>query len=155
MRQGYRCRHDSRVASVLAKPLHYRVVDLDDVDQKALEVGKRRVAGAEVVYGEFHAQVLQCVQCSHSGRSVFHGCALSDLQDQATRVKPSLVESARDLPDEMTVVDLGSGDVDANCQAQVIGVALLPPLALTASLPKDPPPDAHDQAGLLGERDEL
>src|SRR5215472_10050568 len=51
--------HDGAVAALVAEPLHEGAVDLERVYREALEIAERRVAGAEVVDGEPHPQVLE------------------------------------------------------------------------------------------------
>ena len=47
---------DGGVFGGVADPAHERLVDLQDVDRELLQVGDRRVAGAEVVDGQAHAR---------------------------------------------------------------------------------------------------
>ncbi len=49
-----------------------RAVDLERVDGELAEVGERRVAGAEVVDGDAHAELLDLAQAAHGGVGVAH-----------------------------------------------------------------------------------
>ena len=57
-------------------------VDLDRLDREALEVGQRRVAGAEVVDGEVQAEAAQVAQRDRRRLDVGQQGGLGDLQPQ-------------------------------------------------------------------------
>ena len=40
----------------IVEPTHERTIDLQDVDLKLFEIAQRRVAGAEIIQREFHAE---------------------------------------------------------------------------------------------------
>ena len=70
------------------------------------------------------------------------------------RVEPRPLQRLGDVPDQVGVLELAHGDVDAHAQPAQRG-AVLPLGGLTGRLLQHPPADRHDEAGLLGERDEL
>ena len=57
-------------------------VDLERVDRESLEVGERRVPGAEVVDGQVQAEAAQLAQRDSGGLDVAHQGRLGDLQPQ-------------------------------------------------------------------------
>ena len=74
------------LAGVGVHDVHERLVDLQDVDRELLDVVQRRVAGAEVVDREQHAERLQLAEPLDRQLHVRHHHALGDLQDQRGRV---------------------------------------------------------------------
>ena len=88
--EGVRDLHDgpheqrSRPAEDVA---HERAVDLQQVDRELLQVGERRVAGAEVVDREPHAEVAQPAQADRRRGRVLHERAFGDLEDQPRRLE--------------------------------------------------------------------
>ena len=77
--------HDDQVALVLQHRRDERAVDLELVDRQALEVGKRRVAGAEVVDREAHAELGEAPDDRQRALGVGHDHALGDLQLKGVR----------------------------------------------------------------------
>ena len=74
-------REDDGVArAILFQVGDEALVDLDDVDREALEVGERGVAGSEVVEGERHAELLQLVEDDERPFGVLHEDALGHLE---------------------------------------------------------------------------
>src|SRR5512139_4101765 len=61
--------HDGGVVGVAVEVAHERAVDLQPVDGEALEIAERRVAGAEIVDRQPHAERLQL---PHRVEIVFH-----------------------------------------------------------------------------------
>ena len=55
-------------------------VDLEDVDRELLEVAQRRVAGAEIVEGEEHPELLEVGQHDQGPLGILDEGALGDLQ---------------------------------------------------------------------------
>ena len=70
------------------------LVDLQNVDREALEVGKRRVASAAVIDGELDAQRFELAQRADGTVCLLHQHAFGDLQLQA----PDQCRSAGELP---------------------------------------------------------
>jgi hypothetical protein len=89
---------DRRVGGVRGERAHERLVDLEHVDRKPLEIGERGVARPEVVDREPHTEVLQVAQRVHGHLDVPQQAALGDLQLQGYGRKPALLERvAHDL----------------------------------------------------------
>jgi hypothetical protein len=134
------------------------LVDLEHVQREALQMGERRVAGAEVVDGEPHAQRLELGESRERGAGVLHRRALGDLEHQRPRRDPGGVEGGADVRDELRrvgcPVQLPAGDVDGHVRRGVRAVDPLPVPQLAARLAEHPPAERHDQAGVLGRRDE-
>ena len=133
---------------------HERAVDLQQVDRELLEVRERRVAGAEVVDGEPHAEVAQAPQPDRRRGRVLHERALGDLEDQALRLEPAAVEQRLD-----PVGQAGSSSWRGATFTLIDGAAAAPTRVdpargLLARGLEHVLADLVDEAGLLRERDE-
>ena len=83
-----------------------RTIDLQHVDREPAQVRERRVAGAEVVDRDPHAERLELGEPSRGVVGVAHGDALGDLERQAARFEPGRCERLVDVDDERVVVEL-------------------------------------------------
>ncbi|MDP9397604.1 MAG: hypothetical protein M3P96_07150 [Actinomycetota bacterium] len=127
-------------------------VDLQGVDGELLEIGQRRVAGAEVVEGELHAQLLDLAQPAQRRVGVVQEQGLGDLEDQYGWIETALGEGRGDVVGDLSRHDLPGGEVDVDPQrAARVG----PGAGLPARFGQDPAPHGHDEPGLLGQADEV
>ena len=131
------------------------LVHLEDVDREPPDVVEGRVPGAEVVDRELHAELLQVAEPFDRELHVLHHHALGDLQDQRARVEPRVDEDLAHLVDEFGARDLSDREVDGHVQGRIAREPLLQLDGMAAGLAQHPSADRHDQAGLLGERDEV
>ena len=98
-------------------------VDLDHVDREAAQVAERRVAGAEVVDGEAHAERLQVEQRLDRRLDVVHQHALGDLEDRAARVEAGLgAGRPRTVSIEVGLAELAGRDVDRQRERRLLRV---------------------------------
>jgi hypothetical protein len=81
--------------------------------------------------------------------------ALGDLQTQAGSLQPGLFQRPGDVPNEIGVLYLLGGEVDAYVEGWFAGIPFLPGAGLAAGLFQHPPTDGDDQAALLRDRDKL
>src|SRR5439155_25902455 len=102
-------------------------------DGEALEVAQRRIAGAEVVDGNAHAQRLQLAQRLDGRLRVLHGVALRDLQLEQARRQAGVGEGVGDVTDEPGLLELPGREVHGDAEARL---ALLPEPGLGASVPE-------------------
>ena len=129
-------------------------VHLEDVDREAAEVAQRRVAGAEVVHREPDAESLELVKPLHRELRVGHQHRLGDLERERARSSPDSASASRTsaamsecwscLTERLTLIESGGS----------AGSRRLHLARLATGLAQDPAADRHDQAHLLGERDE-
>src|ERR671923_2205015 len=75
MRQRDQVRGDRRVLRVVLDALDEGAVDLDHVDREAPQLAERREAGAEVVDGDPHPELVQLLEL---GASTLAGMAFLD-----------------------------------------------------------------------------
>ena len=155
----HRARHrddraqDVAVALVLGDAVDELAVDLDRLDREALDVVERRVAGAEVVEHQPHAEALEVLQ--HGGRRgrLLHQDALGQLEPQALRRHAGLAQDAGELVGQRGLGELAAGEVDGQAGEVDRGVGG-PARELAAGLAQHPAPERDDQPALLGDGDE-
>ena len=129
------------------------LVDLEDVEGKALQIGQAGIAGAEVVDGEGDAHGLELVQRARRLLDVLHDERLGDFQFQVARRQAGFVQGGGDDLRQVGQAELARREVDRHAQVGVDGFH--PLLGLAAGLQQHPFADRHDQAGFLGDGDEL
>ena len=83
-----------------------------------------------------------------------HQHALGQLQNQGLRVEAGGIDSVRHLANQLGVLQLTPGDVDADLHRGVCGISNLPAASIAGCLLKHPASKLHDQAALLGDADE-
>ncbi|MCY1183947.1 hypothetical protein D9M73_246030 [compost metagenome] len=74
-----------QIVMVMEDVAHEGLVDLDGAGRQALEVAQRRVAGAEIVQRETHAQLLAGVQALTDPLDVLDRYRLDDFQIEHLR----------------------------------------------------------------------
>ena len=155
-----RDRGDDRIAVVAARPVgieraHEALVDLEEVDGEALQVRPGRVAGAEVVHADVHTELLHAREL-HGGRMAgpqqrrLGPARATANQDRETRSR----RGSRPPLTRARAPTLGGprGSPRSSPASRVVGATRSP--LPTSGLPEHPHADRHDQAGLLGKRDE-
>ena len=144
---------DRGVAAVVRQVAYEGAVDLHAADREALQVGKRRVAGAEVVDCQAHPGVAQGPQQFHRALGVAHHHAFGDLQLETFFREAGLLENVGDALREALVEQLPHGQIHRHTQAYVPGLAQQ--LCLPAGFLQNPVTDLHHDPGLLRDRDEF
>ena len=128
---------------------HERAVDLDLVEREAAQIGERRVAGAEVVHRDAHAEPAQLMQRRQRVGLVLQQHRFGDLEVEPARREAGRGERAeRDLH-QVAALELHRRQIDRDADR------LGPARGLRAGGAQHPLAERDDQAGLLGERDEL
>src|SRR5579875_3849605 len=140
------------VPPVRAEVLDERAVDFDHTYRQHLDPGQRRIAGAEIVYRYPHADVRQASQDPLRALEVQHHRRLGDLQGDVRRDHVRVHEEAVEAVDDARVEQAAGRDVDRHGHL-VAGVA--PGALLLHGGAQDPPGEWFDEAGLLGDGDEL
>ena len=93
------------------------LVELHLVDREAPEIPERRVARAEVVDAEPHAERLQRLGGAHTGVGVLHQHALGDLDAEPAGIEPRPRERAGDEVLDVCVQELARRQVDRDREA--------------------------------------
>ena len=144
--------HDRGVVLVAGHVHDERLVDLDLVDRQPLEVAERRVAGAEVVDREPHAERRQPLEHGRGAR----GSAMIVLSviSSSSASAGSLSAASRriDLVRELRRRAGSHREVDRDRELQAL---VAPGAALRSASCEHPHRERPDQARVLGERDEL
>ena len=114
---------------------------------------ERRVAGAEIVDRQPDAEAIQRLELGHRLLGVAHDAALGQLELEIRGVEGAALDHARDVAHQILLLELAPGQVDREAQARE--ARLVPGAHLRAGGAQHEAPELQDQAGLLGQRDEL
>src|SRR5918996_5545440 len=125
-----------------------RLVDLDRVEREFLQVAEARVAGAEIVHGDAHAEVAKPSEGGEHARGIGQKNAFGDLELEPRRVEAGVLECAADELDQIAVAKLDRREVDRDSD-------LGPGGGPSAGRAQDLLAERKDQAGVLGDRDEV
>lgn len=71
---------------------HKTLVDLDPVQGKALEIGKRRVPGTEIIQCQTNPQGMQILELPDHEIGIVENRTFSDFQLQVMRFKPGMLQ---------------------------------------------------------------
>src|SRR3954451_860669 len=123
-------------------------VDLELVEGEALEVAERGIAGPEVVHGEPDAERPQAGEDRRRLFRVADQHALGDLELEPGRLDAVLGQGLAHRLDQAVLAELDRGEVDRDAKAR-------PADQVAAGLADHPGADRDDEAGLLGDRDDL
>ena len=116
--------HDHGVVVALQHAQHERLVDLQLVDRQALEVAERRVAGAEVVDREPHAELAQPLEHGARADRVGQHRVLGDLQLQPAGLDvPCASSSSATSSGKRRSSRSRAGDVDRDAEVDALVAA--------------------------------
>jgi len=124
-------------------------VDLDLVERERAQVAERRIAGAEVVHRDAHAERAQLVQHGDDHLVVLQQHRLGDLELEAVRRHPRGGERLSHHGDQPAVAELDRRKVDRDPDRRRPGRRVL------AGLAQHPLAERDDQPGFFGDRDEF
>ncbi len=145
---------DGRIVGVGEHIAHEALVDLDQVEGQALEVAQRRVPGTEIVQREPYADPLEL---RHAADRVFHVAqqqAFGELELEPLRIGPGGRERSQHLRHEIGLAELPRAHVHRDGESGRDGMGS-PAHKLLARGLQHLPAQREDEAGLLGERDEV
>src|SRR5690606_13837799 len=100
---------DRGVVRIGGDVLDERLVDLERLDREALEVQRRRVAGAEVVDREADAETVERLQLGDRLLGVAHDAARGQLALEIGGVESGVLEHARDAAHQVLLLELAPG----------------------------------------------
>ena len=133
---------------------HKGPVDLQLVQRQALQVGQRRIAGAEVVQREAQAMLLQLGHLVDDLLDIFHQHAFGQFQLEVLGVGAGAVKSLQHVFDELRLAELQGADVDGHRQMSGL-LSACPGGNLRAGGLQNPISQGQNQPRLLGQRNEL
>ncbi len=141
---------DRRVATVADRSTaHEALVDLDLVERRALQIAKRRIAGAEIVECKAHAQPLQRLEHRVGGVAFVEEHAFGDFELKPARRNAGARDGVGDDRGQRRIGELDGRDVDAD--AHVAG----PFGRFQTGGAQHPFADRFNQAAVLGHRNEI
>ena len=144
---------DGDVVAVAFDVAYERLIEFQGVDRQQLEVAERRVARAEIVDRQAHAQVAQRLELADAGGRVVHGNRFGDFELQVGAFQTMLFQCPRDMRQQDGRVQLMGGQVHGHAE---VGDADIAPCAeLAAGFIQYPFAQRQDQAGFLGDGDEF
>jgi hypothetical protein len=141
---------DCAVATArLGRAAHERLVDLDLVERGRAQVAERRIARAEIVERQAHTDRFQLLEHLIGALVVVEEHALGDFQLKPPRLHPGVGQGRGHDRGQRRVGELQRRDVDRH--AHILG----PLREVLAGRAQRPLADRGDQAGVLGNRNEL
>jgi hypothetical protein len=141
-------RHDGAGLRARAEGVDEGAVDLDLLDRETREIAQARIAGAEIVHGDRHAELIEARQRLHDRLGVLQKDAFGDLELEPMRLKTRLVQHPAHQPEHILGLELGGREVDGKRGVERPGGRV------GTGGPEDPFAERYDQAGLLGDRKE-
>ena len=105
-------------AVLLGQPADERAIDLQDVDREPVQVRERRIAHAEVVDREAHAERLQFAEALQVDLGVLHDRALGQLDHEVAGIEPRDLERMAHVRDQVALLQVATRDVDRHAQAR-------------------------------------
>src|SRR6266853_3063616 len=140
---------DRRIVPGLVDPVHERTVDLQAVDRQPRQIAQARIACAEIVHGDLHAERFQAIQDVGRLLPILDQDALGELELKTPGLKLGRAQGALHGLDETGAAELPRGNVYREAQR---GVArLVPGLDLATTLDDSELAQRVDQVGVLGD----
>src|SRR5258708_8204139 len=122
---------------------HEGTVDLDQVEWKGMQIGKRGVARPEIVESDVDAQCLEAVQHRHRTGEVTYQDSLGDLQLEARGAQSGFDEDGMNERGKIAMAELLRRDIHAYLEG------IRPSRRFAAGLPERPFAQRQDQIRLL------
>src|SRR5208282_1578643 len=129
-----------------------RVVELDLVRRKALEIAQRGIAGSKIIDRHLYAQLAQLGQDPQRALDIFHKGTFGEFDpDEVSREVPGGERTLESLR-QCEIMEPACGNIDSNALGQS---HLLPLISLTNCGFNDPLGHRRDETRLLGHGNEL
>ena len=133
-----------------------RPVNFDGVEREALQVAERRIADAEVVDRQIEPERLETCEGPLEVVDVLHEDALGQLEAKVGGIDTSASQDVGDEDCDVRRTQLGDRHVDCDGElGRQRPAVTLPTGQVLARLLEYPCTDRNDQAGLLGDGDEV
>ena len=146
---------DGEAVVVLGHTGDEGAIDLEQIEGETMQVAERGEAGAEVVDAEADAKRFELGEDADGVFGVGHADALGDLETEGVGIDAGVVEDLLDLLDEVGSSELPCGEIDADRERLRARELLVPAVHGAAGLAEDPGVEEEDEAGVLGDADEL
>ena len=145
---------DRRILAAATQAVDERAIDLELIHRETARVAERRVSGPEVVDREANAEAAQRCDDLVGALAFEDQHALGQFEGQVLRSESGCRQCVPDVADEVRVDDLSGRHVHAD-RYRLRPCRRSQPDAGAAGFAEDEAPELHDQADLLGDRDEL
>src|SRR2546428_51915 len=86
-----------------------RAVDLERVDRQLVQVTQRRIAGAEIVQIDFHAELAQLLEQFRGRGGAVHQRGLGDFETQVARLQSRVMNGLLDDREEILLRGVPAG----------------------------------------------
>ena len=126
-----------------------RLVDLDLVERECGQAAERRIAGAEIVERQRNSDAPEPFDEGMVFQRAFQQHGFGDLDLQPLRRQPGILQRRLDHVEQFGLLELDRRQVDGDLD---VG---RPRHRVVAGAPDHPFAERNDQAGLLGQRNEL
>ena len=98
--------HNRRIVRIFADVGDKRLIDLQCIDWKTLQVVKRRITGAEIVNCNLDSHQFQLVQFLNRLFRIFHDRAFGQLKLEPARIEIRLFQYLTDVRDKRRLLEL-------------------------------------------------
>src|SRR5580658_2995063 len=149
--QGDDGANDRRIIRVAGDVLDERAVDLQTIHREALQGTQARIAGAEVIDGNLHADAFEFPEHADQLRRIVHH-ALGEFDFKVARVQAGLLQGLIDRAHEVVAAELPGGDIDRDHHRRQ--PPLLPQFVLRTGAVQHPFADRRDEPGFLRQGNE-
>ena len=143
---------DRRVVVVPAEVAHEAAVDLEPVDRQALEVGQARIAGAEIVHRDRHADPVEPAHHVDRRLRVGHDHALGEFDFEDAARQAMRLQRGLDVRVDV-LLEMQRGDVDRDPQRRHPGGGEQG--VVSRGLVQHPAAQLHDQSRFFAHADEI
>ena len=103
---------DGCVFGAFAQATNERLVDFHVIHGEAFQVTQRRIASAEVVDGQFHAQLMQLMERCDDVLHAVEQLTLSQFQLKVARCQAGFLKHLADQTDQLALTQLMDRKVD-------------------------------------------
>ncbi len=139
-----------RAVTGIRQTVNEGLIDLQNVDRKPVQVGKRRVARAEIVARDADSERLQLAQPPQVRFRVVHDGAFGQFDHEIVRLKPGLLQRVRDVLHQIAVLQVPTGDIYGDPQVGTTRHGTAPGAQFTARALQYPAAELDDLTALLG-----
>ena len=134
---------------------HETAINFQDVDRKFLQIGKIRIAGAEIVHSQISVHCFQRIKDSPRPFGVVDKGAFGQLQCQPVARNLRTANRVFNGKDDIVALQLDCRQVDRNTQRQFAARALVPLRDSLRGAIQCPSAKRNNQSAFLRDRNEL
>ena len=151
LRQGDYRRGNCRIVGVAGDVAHERLVDLEGIDRKLLDIGEGGVPDAKIVDGYVDPQSAQATQRRDGVLDVLEHDSFGHFQFEPTGVKIRLGEDIFHHVRKPEYLELARGEINRHAEERIL--CILPGLVLGTRGTQHPFAERNDQSGFFRQRE--